>query len=97
MKTKVGKKHVVQLMTIEKKAFTPTWQMEINELAVPIRLLETAFNAFSCIRGLKNEPATLCNKIGTNKRNLKLVAVLFHPKSTIIPKKAHNWKKKIRL
>ena len=97
MQTKVGKKHVVQLMTIEKKAFTPTWQMEINELAVPIRLLETAFNAFSCIKGRKNEPAILCNKIGINKRNLKLVAVLFQQKSRITPKNAHNWQKKIRL
>ena len=91
MLTKVGKKHVVQLMMIEKKAFTPTWQIEINELAVPMRLLGTAFSAFSCIRGLKNEPATLCSKIGINRRNLKLIAVLFQQKSRIIPKNAHNW------
>ena len=61
---------------MEKNAFTPTWQIEMNELAVPIRLVATTFKAFSCINGLKKEPAILCNKIGTSKRNLKLIAVL---------------------
>ncbi len=57
--TKVGKKSFMQLITIANTALTPTWQMEMNELAAPILLFGTELSAFSCINGRKNEPAML--------------------------------------
>ena len=78
-------------------ALTPTWLIEINELAAPIFEEGTTDNAFSCINGRKKAPAILWMIIGQRRAILKLNVVLSQASKANIKINARVWKQNILL
>ena len=90
-------KLLAELMIIANIALTPTWQIDMKELAAPIFEAGIVDRAFSCINGRKKDPAILWRIMGNNRAILKLKLVLSQAINANITVKERDWKQKILL
>ena len=70
--------------------------MEMNELAIPMRLFGTALSARACTSGRKKALVALCSRMGHSKANLKLALDLFHSHNIPMEAKVAAWHHKIQ-